>query len=226
MPISIAIDGPSGAGKSTVARGVAARIGALYLDTGAMYRAVALHMLRAGVSISDPDAVCRELPRVCLSVRHENGAQATYLGDENVSGVIRTPEISQAASAVSAISQVRVALVDLQRDIARGLDIVMDGRDIGTHVLPDAPVKVFLTASAQERARRRYEELRAKGIEQPYEEVLSDIIARDHNDSTRAASPLKKAQDAVEIDSTDKDVETCVRLICDMALQARKGGAK
>lgn len=226
MPISIAIDGPSGAGKSTVAKDVAARIGAMYLDTGAMYRAVGLHMVRRGIALTDTAAVEAELPLVPIGVKHENGVQAVYLGEENVSAAIRMPEISAAASAVSAIPAVRVAMVDLQRKIAEGLDIVMDGRDIGTHVLPNASVKVFLTASAQERARRRFEELKAKGVEQPYEEVLADIIQRDHNDSTRAASPLRKAEGAVEIDSTGMDASAVAERIIALAKQAKSGGSK
>lgn len=226
MPISIAIDGPSGAGKSTVAKAVAARIDAMYLDTGAMYRTVGLHMVRRGISLADHVAICAELPHVPILVRHENGVQAMYLAEENVSDAIRLPEISQAASAVSAVPEVRVALVDLQRRLAEGLDIVMDGRDIGTHVLPNASVKIFLTASAEERARRRFEELAQRGVSQPYADVLSDIIQRDHNDSIRAASPLRRAQDAVEIDSTDKDVAQCVDIIVALAEAARAGGTK
>lgn len=221
MPISIAIDGPSGAGKSTVAKDVAARLGAMYLDTGAMYRTVGLYMLRSGVRIDDAAAVVKNLPGLPIEVRHENGQQAMYLDGENVSLAIRTPEISSAASAVSAIPEVRVAMVDLQREIAKGIDIVMDGRDIGTHVLPDAAVKVFLTASPEERAQRRYDELKSKGIDQPYDEVLADIIRRDHNDSTRAASPLRKADGAVEIDSTGMDALAVADRIVALAEHAR-----
>ena len=220
MPLSIAIDGPSGAGKSTVAKAVAQKIGAMYLDTGAMYRSVGLYMLRMGVSLADTKAIEKNLPSLPLEVRHENGKQAVYLGEENVSEAIRMPEISAAAAAVSAVPAVRVAMVEKQREIAKGISIVMDGRDIGTHVLPDAPVKVFLTASAEERARRRFEELKAKGVEQPYDEVLADIIARDHNDSTRAASPLRKAADAIEIDSTGKDAEAVTAEIVALAEKA------
>ena len=221
MPISIAIDGPSGAGKSTVAKDIASRIGAMYLDTGAMYRAIGLHMTRKGIALDDSAAIIAELPNVPIHVKHENGVQATYLGSENVSQAIRTPQISTAASAVSTIPEVRTAMVDLQREIARGIDIVMDGRDIGTHVLPNAAVKVFLTASAEERARRRFVELQERGISQPYEEVLSDIVERDRNDSTRAASPLRKAEDAVEIDSTDKDARACADAIIELVRQYR-----
>ena len=222
MPLSIAIDGPSGAGKSTVAKAVAKEIGAMYLDTGAMYRAVGLYMLRRGVSLSDAAAIEAGLPGLPLEVKHENGRQAVYLGEENVSEAIRMPEISSAASAVSAVPAVREAMVEKQREIAKGIDIVMDGRDIGTHVLPDAPVKVFLTASAEERARRRFEELKAKGVDQPYAGVLADIIQRDHNDSTRAASPLRKADGAVEIDSTGKDAAAVTAEIVALAEKARR----
>lgn len=219
MPISIAIDGPSGAGKSTIAKLVAERIGAMYLDTGAMYRAIGLYMTRAGVPLDDFSAIEAALPQVPLRVKHEHGVQATYLGEENVSEAIRTPEISAAASAVSKVPAVREAMVSLQRSIAAGLDIVMDGRDIATKVLPNAEVKVFLTATSEVRAERRYKEL--DGL-QSYEEVLADILLRDHNDTTRAASPLQKAEGAVEIDSSSLDVETCAGRIIALAEQARK----
>lgn len=222
MPVSVAIDGPCGAGKSTVAKDVAVKLGALYLDTGAMYRAIGLHMMRRRIDLSDVRAIIAELPNVPLHVKHERGQQVTYLGDEDVSSAIRTPQVSAAAASVSVIPEVRAAMVELQREIARGIDIVMDGRDIGTHVLPNATVKVFLTASAQERAHRRFQELQAKGISQPYEEVLADIIERDRIDSTRTASPLRKAPDAIEIDSTDKDVRTCADAI--IALVQKQSG--
>ncbi len=226
MPISIAIDGPSGAGKSTIAKEVSKRLDALYLDTGAMYRSVGLHMHRRGISLTDIPAVEKELPNVDLRVRYENGSQHVYLGEEDVSQAIRMPEISAAASAVGAIPAVRKRMVDMQREIALGQDIIMDGRDIGTHVLPNASVKVFLTASAEIRAQRRFAQLKRKGIDQPFDEVLAEIIQRDINDSTRAASPLVQADDAVVLDSSDKDISACVQFILDLAAQARKEQAK
>lgn len=224
MPISIALDGPSGAGKSTIAKAVAERIGAMYLDTGAMYRTVGLHMVRKGVSLADTAAVVAELPSVRVRVAYEDGRQQMYLGEENVSEAIRAHEISAAASAVSAIPAVRRALVPVQREIAGGVDIIVDGRDIGTVVLPDASVKIFLTADPAVRAQRRRDQLIEKnGAENvlPLEKILEDIIQRDYNDTHREDSPLKKAEDAVEIDTTAMDIETCTAKIVELAEQAR-----
>lgn len=200
---SIAIDGASGVGKSTVAQILSGRLNILYLDTGAMYRAVGLFMLRQGIDPKDEAAVAKALPDVRISVTYHDGKQHTFLGGEDVSLTIRTQEIGQAASDVSRVREVRGALVARQREIAGGLSVVMDGRDIGTHVLPDATIKVFLTADAAIRAHRRVCELRDKGLPADAAEILAQINARDLQDSTRAQSPLKKARDAVEIRTDD-----------------------
>ena len=213
MYLTIAIDGPTGAGKSTVARRVAAELGILYLDTGAMYRALALKALRTGVEVTDAARVEEMLGDTRVDVRYVDGAQATYLDDEDVSLAIREHRVSEAASAISQLAAVRRALVAIQRDIAGGRDLVMDGRDIGTHVLPGASLKVFLTASPERRARRRYDELVAKGQSVEYETVLSDLTARDERDSTRAESPLRVAQDAMVVDSSDMDIDEVVQTI-------------
>ena len=224
MPVSIAIDGPAGAGKSTIAKAVSARLGALYLDTGAMYRAVGLYMVRAGVPLADDDAVAAAVPGAQVAVRHENGAQRVFLNGEDVSAAIREPEISMAASRVSAVPAVREALVAMQRRIAENTDIVMDGRDIGTHVLPHATLKIYLVADERVRAQRRFAELQAKGAPDTFEQVLADLIRRDRDDSTRAASPLRKAEDAVEVDTTDLTIEQATARILSLAEAAVQGG--
>lgn len=212
--ISIAIDGPAGAGKSTIARTVASDMGYLYVDTGALYRTIGLYVLRNGVAFGDREGVAGLLPGLQIKVAHENGAQQVYLQGENVSGAIRSPEISSAASIVSAYPEVRAYLLDLQRQIAREHNILMDGRDIGTVVLPDAQVKIFLTASPEKRAERRYKEQIAKGDDsQTYEQVLADIIQRDYNDSHREIAPLKQADDAVLADTSDLNLAQSVELI-------------
>ena len=221
---TIAIDGPAGAGKSSVARAVAARLGALYLDTGAMYRAVGLYMLRAGVDMEDHSLVTRRLPEAMVDVAYREGEQRMLLNGEDVSQAIRVNEVSQAASAVSAVPEVRHALVARQQEIARENSVVMDGRDIGTAVLPGATLKIYLTAQPEERARRRLLELEAKGQDVPFEQVLREINQRDHNDSTRAASPLKKAEDAVEVDTTHMTREQVVDRVLSLARE-RMGGA-
>jgi cytidylate kinase len=218
--VSVAIDGPAGAGKSTVAKALAEEIGATYLDTGAMYRAVGLHMLLKGVDPSDDAAVETELPSVAIDIRHVAGVQRVYLSGEDVSLAIRTARASAASSTVSAIPAVRERMVAMQRGIAQGRNVVMDGRDIGTNVLPDATLKVFLVADAAERARRRQAEMAARGENAPLKRILQDILERDRADSTRKASPLKKADDAVEIDSTHMTPDEIVRLCVDM-LKAR-----
>ena len=214
---AIAIDGPAGAGKSTVAKRVAMALNALYLDTGAMYRAVGLYMMRHGVALDDAAGIEANAPAARVDVRYVDGAQRVYLCGEDVSQTIRENPVSAAASAVSAVPAVRTLLVARQREIAAEADVVMDGRDIGTKVLPDAPVKVFLTAQAEVRARRRFLELQKKGQEVPYEQLLSEIRQRDYNDSTRAASPLKQADDAVLLDSSGMTVDEVVEAIVSMA---------
>jgi len=214
---SIAIDGPAGAGKSTVARRVAAALNALYLDTGAMYRAVGLYMLRRGIPLDDAAQIAGNAPHAVVDVRYVDGAQRVYLCGEDVTRAIRENDVSAAASAVSAVPLVRELLVARQKEIAAQSSVVMDGRDIGTKVLPDAPVKVFLTAAAEVRARRRFLELQAKGQEVPYERLLEEIRQRDHNDATRAASPMVRAEDAVLLDSSDMTVDEVVDAIVGMA---------
>ena len=208
--MQIAIDGPSGAGKSTIAKKLAAHYHILYLDTGAMYRTAALAVLRAGIDLHDASQVKRVVDQVNIEVRYEEGAQHVYLDGEDVSGKIRTEEVSMAASAVSAVSAVREKLVALQRQTAKKLGAVLDGRDIGTHVLVNADYKFFLTASAAVRAKRRTDELLARGQKAEYAEVLAAIEKRDHDDSTRAVSPLVRADDAILIDSSDMTIDEVV----------------
>lgn len=205
--MTIAIDGPAGAGKSTIAKRLAAALGYLYLDTGAMYRAVALKMLRTNTPLSDADAVEKTLGDTVLDVRYENGVQKVYLDGEDVNAAIRENEVSKAASAVSAWPCVRSRLVESQRAIAKTTDVILDGRDIGTFVLPQADCKFFLTASAEERARRRYEELRDRGATCSFDEILQDIQTRDYNDAHREFAPLKKAEDAIEVDTTHMHID-------------------
>lgn len=212
---SVAIDGPSGAGKSTVAKAAAARCGFIYVDTGAIYRTVGLAARRADIDPHSAAAVETLLPG--LSIRFDygpDGTQRMYLNGEDVSTAIRTPEISMYASAVSAIPAVRAYLLDMQRDTAKTSSVVMDGRDIGTVVLPDADLKIFLTASAEARARRRLAELAAKGDPSTFEEVLADMIKRDEQDSTRAAAPLKAAEDAVLMDTSDMTLDESIGHVC------------
>lgn len=214
MGINCAIDGPSGAGKSTVAKTVANRLGFLYVDTGALYRTIGLFVYRQGKDTTLASDVVPCLPDIELELKHQNGQQVVVLNGEIITSQIRTPEIAMAASNVSAIPEVREYLLDLQRDIARKNNIIMDGRDIGTVILPNAEVKVFLTASAEERARRRHAEMVAKGIDEPFEVILQKINERDYNDSHRAAAPLKQAEDAVLVDSSDMNVDEVVETIC------------
>ena len=205
---SVAIDGPSGAGKSSIARRTAGTFGFIYVDTGAIYRTVGLAVRRREIGSRDIDAIVRLLPELRFSLRYrEDGKQRMFLEEEDVSEAIRTPEISLYASDVSAFPQVRSFLMETQRRLARENDVIMDGRDIGTVVLPDAGLKIFLTASPEARAQRRLLELREKGQEATYEDVLRDIRYRDHNDSSRAAAPLKQAEDAVLLDTSELDFE-------------------
>lgn len=217
---NIAIDGPAGAGKSSVAKAVAKELGGNYLDTGAMYRAMGLYMLRCAVDINDMDMVAARCHEPEIDVRYENGAQVTVLCTEDVSKEIREEQCAKASSAVSRVPQVRERLVALQQQIAKGTNLVMDGRDIGTHVLPDADVKIFLTASAEVRAQRRVGELLKKGEEPDYDKILADIIQRDYQDTHRAASPLKKADDAIEVDTSDMGLEEVIAHICEIARKA------
>lgn len=211
--INVAIDGPAGAGKSTVARAAAKEIGFIYVDTGALYRAVGVNALRKGIDTKDKPAVAASLADISVDLVFENGEQKVLLNGENVSAEIRTPPASMAASDVSAVPEVRAFLFDLQRDIAKRNCCIMDGRDIGTVVLPDAKVKIFLTASPEERATRRYKELIEKGTDVKYEDVLAELIERDYNDSHREIAPLKPAEDGVIIDTTGLSLEESIATI-------------
>lgn len=209
----IAIDGPAGAGKSSISKKVAKALGYIYIDTGAMYRTVGLKAVRCGIDTKDSEGVTSILPTLDIDIRHEGVEQHIFLDGENVSDKIRTPEISMAASNVSAIPAVRVALVDLQRKLAENHDVVMDGRDIGSFVLPDAEVKIFLTASVDARAQRRYKELLEKGETVDFDSVKEEIILRDKQDSTRAVSPLVVADGATVIDTSKLNFEESVNAV-------------
>ncbi|MGN0635318.1 MAG: (d)CMP kinase [Acutalibacteraceae bacterium] len=217
MAVNIAIDGPAGAGKSSIAKRAAAALGYIYVDTGALYRTIGLNALRHGVDTKDAAAVIGTLADVQVSLRFVDGEQRVFLGEEDVSAAIRTPEASMAASNVSAIPAVREHLFALQQNIAAQNNCLMDGRDIGTVVLPNADVKIFLTASAETRADRRCRELAEKGMPTPYDEVLRDIIQRDYNDSHRDVAPLKQAEDAVLLDTSalsfDESYAAVVKII-------------
>lgn len=205
--MQIAIDGPSGAGKSSVAKAVAAKLGIVYVDTGALYRTVGYYVRSQGITREDVAGIVNCLPRISIEVRYENGTQHVYLNGEDLGDRIREPEISMYASAVSAVPAVRSFLLNTQRDIAAKNSVIMDGRDIGTVILPDADVKVFLTASDEARAKRRTLELEAKGTPQPYEDVLREMRTRDHNDSHRKVAPAVPAPDAIRIDNSGMTVE-------------------
>ena len=205
---AVAIDGPSGAGKSTLARSVARELGAVYVDTGAIYRTVGYCAWRRGIDPDAREAICALLPQLEISMGYDDdGLQRMYLNGEDVTKEIRLPQISMYASRVSALPEVRAFLMDMQRDMARRHSVVMDGRDIGTVVLPQAQVKIFLTASAEDRARRRWEELRERGTPKDFDELLEEIRQRDHNDASRAAAPLRAAEDAVYLDTTGNTFE-------------------
>ncbi len=211
---AIAIDGPSGAGKSTIARAAAKRFGFIYVDTGAIYRTVGLAAYRGGIDRRDASAVEALLPQLEIAMRYTDaGEQHMYLNGEDVTALIREPEISICASDVAALPAVRAFLMELQRRMARENSVIMDGRDIGTVVLPDAEVKIFLTASAEARARRRLLELEQKGMKQSFDEVLRDIEYRDEQDSHRAAAPLKKAEDAIVVDTSELDFDESLELV-------------
>ena len=210
--MKVAIDGPGGAGKSTISRAVAKKLNFIYIDTGAMYRAVALYAILKGVDTKS-DAVDALLPDIEIKITHENDMQRIYLCGEDVSDQIRTPEVSVGASDVAVRPAVRLKLVELQRQLAKTVDVIMDGRDIGTYVLPDAEVKIFLVASIEERARRRHKELLEKGTACSIEEVLKDLQYRDANDSNRAFAPLRQAEDAVLLDTTDYTFDESVEKV-------------
>ena len=212
---SIAVDGPSGAGKSSLAKKVSKAFGFIYVDTGAIYRTVGLEAARRGIDRRSESAVAAMLPELHVEMKYNvSGEQRMYLNGEDVSEAIRMPEISIAASDVSALPSVRAFLLDMQRRMARENDVIMDGRDIGTVVLPDAELKIYLTASAEARAQRRMLELRGKGVESSFEDVLRDIVYRDEQDTNRAVAPLRRADDAVLMDTSDIDFEQSFELMC------------
>ena len=212
--INVAIDGPAGAGKSTISRAAAKELGYIYIDTGALYRTVGLNAMRKGADVNDSESVVATLTDdLKVELRFIDGEQRMFLCGEDVSDKIRTPEASSAASKVSAVPEVRKYLFDLQKDLAKNNNCIMDGRDIGTVVLPDAKVKIFLTASPEARAQRRYKELTEKGMDVKYDDVLADMIKRDYDDSHRAIAPLKQADDAVLADTSDCTLEESIELI-------------
>ncbi len=216
------MDGPVGAGKSSVARECAKRLGFIYVDTGALYRAVGLYCTRNGIEMSlsnEQNVKTAVEASVSLEIRLENGTQLVFMNGENVSDEIRLPEISMAASAVSAIPAVRRFLLDTQRSVAAKNNVIMDGRDIGTVILPNADVKIFITASPEIRAKRRFDELAAKGVDVKFEDVLSDLNKRDYNDSHRAEAPLKQAADAILLDTSGLDFEQTVDAVIDLIKQ-------
>ena len=214
---AVAIDGPSGAGKSTLARAAAERLGILYVDTGAIYRTIGLYVQRRGIDPKDTAAVLAALPDIRIGMDHDaDGMQRMLLNGEDVTADIRLPEISMYASAVSAIQGVRDFLMEMQRSLARERSVIMDGRDIGTVVLPDADVKIFLYADVEVRAKRRELELRQRGTPKPYEEVLREMEERDYNDTHRAAAPLRAADDAIMVDTSSMDFDASLALLLDV----------
>ena len=218
---NIAIDGPAGAGKSTIAKMAAERLGFIYVDTGAMYRGMALYFLRQGISPSDEEAIKQACSQVEITIRYENGVQQIYLNGENVSSLIRREEVGNMASATSVYPAVREKLVELQRQLAAQANVIMDGRDIGTCVLPHAQVKIFLTASVQERAKRRYLELKAKGEKADLQEIRRQIEERDDRDTHRENSPLVQAEDAVYLDTSSLDIQQAAGRV--LVIAAEKG---
>ncbi len=215
--IHIAIDGPGGAGKSTVSRAAAAALGIVYVDTGALYRTIGLYVKEHGIDITDTEAIVAALPDIKLELKYEDGKQSVILGGVPTGDKIRTPEMSMYASRVSAIPEVRAFLLDTQRDIARKNSVIMDGRDIGTVILPNAEVKIFLTASEECRARRRYDELLAKGQNVKYEDVLAEMNQRDKQDSSRKIAPAVAAPDAIILDNSDLNFEQTVEAVVALA---------
>ena len=213
MIYNIAIDGPAGAGKSTIAKKIAKKMNYIYVDTGAMYRAMALYLIRMGVEKDDKEKIEEICKNADITIEYKDGEQIVLLNDENVNGLIRTEEVGNMASVSSANGKVREKLVQLQKELAKKADVVMDGRDIGTCVLPNADTKVYLTASAEVRAKRRFDELTQKGESCDLEKIKEDIIERDHRDMTREISPLKQAEDAVLVDSSNMTIDEVVEKI-------------
>ncbi len=213
MGYNIAIDGPAGAGKSTIAKRVAQKKGFIYVDTGAMYRGLAVHFLKSGIEPEDREGIIRACQNADVSIGYEDGIQQIYLNGENITAQLREEAVGDMASKSSPIPEVREKLLMLQRSLAREKDVVMDGRDIGTNILPDADVKVYLTASAKTRAKRRYDELAAKGVPCDMEQIAADIKERDYRDMTRETAPLKQAEDAVLVDSSGMSIEEVTEAI-------------
>lgn len=222
MGFNIAIDGPAGAGKSTIAKLVAAKKGYIYVDTGAMYRGLAVHFLGKKVDSSDTNAVIDACKDADVSIRYEEGVQQVYLNGKNITGMLRKEEVGDMASRTSAIPEVRAKLLELQRTMAREHDVVMDGRDIGTNILPDADVKIYLTASVETRAKRRYDELCEKGQTCDLEQIQADIRERDHRDMTRETAPLKQAEDAVLVDSSNMNIEEVTNVILEACAKKQR----
>lgn len=213
MSFCVAIDGPAGAGKSTIAKLVAKEKGYIYVDTGAMYRGLAIHFLKKGIQPDEKEKIIDACKDAEVSIGYEDGAQQIYLNGENITSMLREEAVGNMASISSAVPEVRAKLLDLQRNLAKEKDVVMDGRDIGTHVLPNADVKIYLTASVECRANRRFKELTEKGIACNYDEIAQDIQERDTRDMNREIAPLKKADDAVLVDSSDMTIEEVVKAI-------------
>lgn len=221
MSMNIAIDGPAGAGKSTIAKRLAKKLGFIYVDTGAMYRAMAYYFLRHNIDAKDEKAIAAACPNVDVTITYENGEQQVLLNGENVNGVIRNEEVGNMASSTSVYPVVRKKLVELQRQLAKSADVIMDGRDIGTCVLPDAQVKIYLTASSATRAKRRYDELTEKGVSCDLAEIEKDIIDRDYRDMHRETSPLRQAEDAVLVDSSEMYIDEVVDAIYQVYSEAK-----
>ena len=221
MSMNIAIDGPAGAGKSTIAKRLAKKLGFIYVDTGAMYRAMAYYFLQHNIDAKDENAIAAACPDVDVTITYENGEQQVLLNGENVNGVIRNEEVGDMASSTSVYPVVRKKLVELQRQLAKSADVIMDGRDIGTCVLPDAQVKIYLTASSATRAKRRYDELTEKGVSCDLAEIEKDIIDRDYRDMHRETSPLRQAEDAVLVDSSEMNIDEVVDAIYQVYSEAK-----
>lgn len=221
MSMNIAIDGPAGAGKSTIAKRLAKKLGFIYVDTGAMYRAMAYYFLQHNIDAKDENAIAAACPDVDVTITYENGEQQVLLNGENVNGVIRNEEVGNMASSTSVYPVVRKKLVELQRQLAKSADVIMDGRDIGTCVIPDAQVKIYLTASSATRAKRRYDELTEKGVSCDLAEIEKDIIDRDYRDMHRETSPLRQAEDAVLVDSSEMNIDEVVDAIYQVYSEAR-----
>lgn len=217
MNYRIALDGPSGAGKSTIAKRLSAELGFVYVDTGAMYRSIGLYCLHNGIDTADEAAVTSALPQIDIALKYVDGEQRVILNGTDVSKEIRINEVSMAASKVSAYKAVRAFLLDTQRNMAKTQSVIMDGRDIGTVVLPDAEIKIFIVADPEERAKRRYKELIERGQNVPFEEVLKDIIQRDYNDENRAEAPLRQAEDAIRLDTSLLDFEQSYNAVLEIA---------